>query len=136
MSKLSIAVFGIFLVIAAVSFAQEPTGAYSIEGMPDPYAGPTPSGMRFGETPHVVSATTGDEQGGYAPGGCPNCGYGFGVHGLPCDPCWSGPCVDWKTVGWYSHWGDKVHNGCSSHGCGRRCCGSSCSYSSGCSTCN
>ncbi len=74
----------------------------------DPYSGPTPSGMRFGDAPHVSS----NEPGG---GTCQNC-FGVGPH--PCDPCWRGPCIDWKLIGWYSHWG---HGGC---GHKKRCCAS------------
>jgi hypothetical protein len=125
MSKLSVVVFGMLLIVAGVCIAQEPAGTYGLGGIPDPYAGPTPSGMRFGETGQIVSVQTGDEAGpalggpyaGYLAGGpgCPGCG--IAVHGPPCDPQWSGPCIDWKLVGWYSSFHDKNHGGCGGHGC-------------------
>jgi hypothetical protein len=114
---------GVLVGIASFGLAMEPVAVYNIEGMPDPYAGPTPSGMRFGDIGQVVSMQTGDV-GGYGGGpGCPNCG--FGVSGTPCDPCWRGPCIDWKLIGWYSNWHDKQH------GCGHSCrcrCGGTCCY--------
>jgi hypothetical protein len=105
------------LCMAGVGLAVDQVVDYG--GMSDPYAGPVPSGMRFGDVGHV--------SGGYYGGaGCPNCG--FGVAGTPCDPCWSGPCIDWKLIGWYSNFRDKPQ-GC--HRCG--CRGGS--YG-GCNTCD
>jgi len=67
-------------------------------------------GMRFGDVGHVMG---GDVGGGP---GCPNCG--FGVNGAYCDPCWRGPCIDWKLIGWYSHWGHTHHCARGNAACG------------------
>jgi hypothetical protein len=121
MSKACLVAMGILVCIAGIGFAMEPVAVY-MGGMPDPYSGPTPSGMRFGDVGQVVSVQTGDVEGGYYGGpGCPNCG--FGVPGAWCDPCWKGPCIDWKLIGWYSNWRDK------NHGCGHSC------RWGGCNTC-
>jgi hypothetical protein len=93
-----------------------------------------PPGMRFGDQPQVVSAQTagyGDYGNGYGPGSCDTCGNGGGPG---CDnncgpriydPCWVGPCMDWKTIGWYSCFRDHCH-----HGAGRACRKAAC-----CETC-
>ena len=123
MSKLGIVVLGIMLGLASVSFAQEPVETYSVGGMVDPYSGPTPPGMRFGDGGHFVSVQTGDTETPYGGCGCSMCR--FGVPGAPCDPAWAGPCMDWKVRGWYSNWRDKDH-GCPD-GCGHSCrCRGSC----------
>jgi hypothetical protein len=121
MSKMCMVAVGVLVCVAGVSFAMEPGAVYQMGGMPDPYAGPTPSGMRFGDLGQVMSVQTGDVEGGYVGGpGCPGCG--FGVPGTPCDPCWRGPCIDWKLVGWYSNWRDQNHGcGCRGGGC-KSCC--------------
>jgi hypothetical protein len=123
MSKWCLVAVGLLVCMASVSFAQDPLAVYPMGGMPDPYAGPTPSGMRFGDMGQVMSVQTGDVEGGYVGGpGCPGCG--FGAQGTPCDPCWRGPCIDWKLVGWYSNWRDKNHGcggGCRCRGCDTCC---------------
>jgi hypothetical protein len=120
MSRMGVAVVGVLLGIASMSFAQEPIESYSLGGPVDPYSGPAPPGMRFGDGGHVVSVQTGDAETPNAVGGCPMCR--FGIHGAPCDPAWRGPCIEWKLVGWYSSWHDKDH-GCDGrgHGCGHGC---------------
>lgn len=118
MSKTGLLVIALLLGLAAISFAQEPAGTYTLGGMVDPYAGPTPPGMRFGDAGQVVSVQTGDIESAYVQGGCSTCR--FGVPGAPCDPAWGGPCIDWKLVGWYSNWHDKQKYCGSGHGC-RRC---------------
>ena len=127
MSKKVLAVFCVLLGIASMSFAQEPVASFTVGGMVDPYAGPTPSGMRFGDGAHVIAMATGDVEGGEIEGDCQKCR--FGIHGVPCDPDWRGPCMDWKLVGWYSNFRDKNELWCEKgHGCGR-CCGcQSCCY--------
>jgi hypothetical protein len=118
MSKMGVVIGGVLLVLASVSFAQDPVGTpVGPYGMTDPYAGPTPSGMRFGELGSVVSMQTGDVQEGDAPGGtgCPGCR--FGVQPPGCDPAWGGPCIDWKLVGWYSSFHDQNEGGRGCHGC-------------------
>jgi hypothetical protein len=120
MSKWMLAVCGLVLCLAAVSSAADHYEVYNFGSgamygaAPSPYD--APSGMRFGDMPQVG----GTAESGYA--GCTNC---FGVTPHPCDPCWRGPCMDWKLIGWYSHWGDG-HHGCHRKNCcasvGNACC--------------
>lgn len=129
MSKIGVAAVGLLLAIASISFAQEPLQAYVVGGMNDPYSGPTAPGMRFGDVPQVQ---TGEYAGPYGPGGCALCRGG--IPGAPCDPAWAGPCIEWKTVGWYSNW--RNHDkGCPGGGHCRGCrsCGSC--PSCGCAPC-
>ncbi|MEX0677769.1 MAG: hypothetical protein WD063_11880 [Pirellulales bacterium] len=130
MSKVIVAVIGVSLGIACVSFAQDPVATYSMDNMVDPYAGPTPPGMRFSDVGHAVAIETGDAADGHWGGGCSMCR--FGIHGVPCDADWSGPCIDWKLVGWYSNFHDKDRLWCegNGHGCGRRC-----GHACGCDSC-
>jgi hypothetical protein len=95
----------------------------------DPYGGGAPAGMRYGDPPQVGG------NGQTFASDCPSC---IGITPHPCDPCWRGPCIDWKLIGWYSHWGDP-------HGCHRkRCCaslgncgpGQACGPGQGCPTCD
>lgn len=128
MSKMMLIAVGFLVCVASFSFAMEPVAVY-MGGMPDPYAGPAPSGMRFGDMGQVVSVQTGDVEGGYYGGpGCPGCGGAFAVQGTRCDPGWSGPCMDWKLIGWYSNF-HKDRDWCDHHcgGCkGCRSCNSCC----------
>ncbi len=124
MSKWILAVCGLVLCLAAVSYAADEypvynqgSGALYVEA--DPYGGNSPPGMRFGDARQVGGVI----EVGY--GGCQNC---YGVAPPPCDPCWRGPCIDWKQVGWYSHWSDH-------HGCGRKNCCAAVSNTS-CPDCN
>lgn len=113
MSKWLFAVVALAFGMVAVASADDVYQVYNYGSgalygaVNDPYS--APSGMRFGDQPQV---------GGNAQtfgGVCQTC-FGVGPH--PCDPCWRGPCIDWKLIGWYSHWGDP-HGGCR-----KRCCAS------------
>jgi hypothetical protein len=114
MSKWIFAVCGLILCMAAVAVAQDHYSVYQhgsgalYGAVNDPYSRSVPSGMRFGDAPHTASVEFGS-------GNCQTCA---GVQPPPCDPCWRGPCIDWKLIGWYSHWGPE-HGG---HGCHKRCC--------------
>jgi hypothetical protein len=128
MSKRMIAVCALVLSVSAVGFADEIYNVYNY-GSGALY-GAAPAGMRFGDVGHV----SGTADGG---GICTTC---FGVNPPMCDPCWRGPCIDWKLIGWYSNW--HHHNrGCPGHGCKRcgesgagRCCAST--GDAACETCN
>ena len=138
MSKKVFAVFCVLLGIASVSFAQEPqepVASFTVGGMVDPYAGPTPSGMRFSDGGHVIAMATGDVEGGEIEGDCPKCR--FGIHGVPCDPDWRDPCMNWKLIGWYSNFRDNNQLWCEKgrgwgrgwgRGCGNGCDCESCCY--------
>ncbi|REK15830.1 MAG: hypothetical protein DWQ37_08410 [Planctomycetota bacterium] len=133
------AIFGMVwmvLCVASVSLAQDYQMQVQGDGqgvayatMNNPYAGAAPSGMRFGDAPQVVEMQTGD-YGGYrfGAGPCDSCG-GVGACGSGncclncgpriCDPCWCGPCMDWKQIGWYSCF-KNCHE--KNHCCRRACC--------------
>jgi hypothetical protein len=122
MSKACSLVFAVLLLAlaASVSFAEEPLPDYRLDGMVDPYAGATPAGMRFGDPGHTGTVQPPELAGPYAEGFCPTCR--FGVNGAPwCDTCWSGPCMDWKLIGWYSSFHDHCAHGNGCGGCGRCC---------------
>ncbi len=126
MSRLlmAIAVGGAALFLAGTCLAADdvaPIGSSTaLDGSgPTPAFGPAPSGMRFGDIGHMASVE--GVTMGYPGGGCPTCG--FGVTPTCCDPYWQGPCMDWKVVGWYSHFECQA----AGHGCRNGCapCGSS-----------
>ena len=113
MSKWLIAVIALAFGMVAVASADDVYRVYNygsgaLYGA-DPHSGASPSGMRVGDAPQVGGNAQTDG------GVCQSC-FGVGPH--PCDPCWRGPCMDWKLIGWYSHW-------CEPHGGHRkRCCAS------------
>ena len=137
MSKRMIAVCALVLSVSAVGFADDIYNVYNYGSgavygsVSEPSTGTAPSGMRFGDIGHV----SGTADGG---GICQSC---FGVLPPMCDPCWRGPCMDWKLIGWYSNWHDG-NRGCPNHGCKHRSCeatGSRCCASTGdgsCENCN
>ena len=131
MSKWMFVVCCMALGMAAVATADDSYyriynyGSGAVAGpINDPYTAPAVSGMRFGDPGHVSGAAA-------MPSFCRTC---FGVSPPPCDPCWGGPCMDWKLIGWYSHYGCGCHK--------KRCCaalepcgnGGDCDNS--CVTCN
>ena len=113
MSKWLFAVIALAVGMVAVASADDVYRVYNFGSgalygaVNDPYS--APPGMRFGDQPQVGGNA--QTYGGF----CQSC---FGITPHPCDPCWRGPCMDWKLIGWYSHWGDP-------HCCHRkRCCAS------------
>ncbi len=100
MSKRMIAVWTLIVCVATMSYGNEIYTVYHYgSGAANVSA---PPGMRFGDPGHV----TGMADGGF--GSCQSC---FGVQAPVCDPCWGGPCMDWKLIGWYSHFPSHCHKG-------------------------
>lgn len=105
MSRIFMA-FALALAVTSVSVGMEPYQPIGEGGAFDPFAAPTPSGLRF------AGADTTVRTGG--PAGDPGAG--------PCNTCGNmGVCIDWKLYGWYGSWDGRHH-----HGCKRACrpCGS------------
>jgi hypothetical protein len=135
MSKWLFAVIALAFGMVAVAKADDIYRVYNFGSgalygpVNDPYGGGAPAGMRYGDPPQVGG------NGQTFASDCPSC---IGITPHPCDPCWRGPCIDWKLIGWYSHWGDP-------HGCHRkRCCaslgncgpGQACGPGQGCPSCD